>query len=351
MNFLDTLSASLFGGAPSPMSQPQTLFPNSGAPVQPSLGMGGLSAQPQGLDVASVLKSVLANPGGRSAAPPPPQMAGNGLADALGSILKNSGAVQKPQPAIPAGPAPETLPWQRSATPAAAPDAVPASGITGQDVASFLRSVMTGAAGVDPSRPGIGAFAQGASGAMAARDALSEREKATKLAEEDRSMKLDDRAFDRAKDIRGESRADAREKREGRLNEIKMLEATAKVMRDVDPSLDIKDRIAVERLVRDEGKRLMDAEALSGEELQTAMETYRKDIEGRLTANKPRITGAQPAPAAKSGTGATSKAPTGSGDGKSQSSPAAPVDKSAFDALPSGAWFVNPADGRVLQKK
>ncbi len=348
MNLIDSLSEALFGGIQSPSPSPPAMGFGDTMRALTSGGPGGIRSQSGGFAQMGGMN------GGFSSLGAPALRSGNGLADALGAILRGSGSVPQRSAAPPREA--ERLPWQQTEqrsgptpSPAGAPES--GSGITGNDVASFIRSVMTGAASVDPSRPGISAFAQGASGAMNARDALSDKEKAARIADEDREMKIDDRAFDRAKDIRGESRADSREKREGRLNEIKMLEATAKVMRDVDPSLDIKDRIAVERLVRDEGKRLMDAESLSGEELQTAMETYRKDIEGRLTANKPRITGAQPGPAAKSGTGATSKAPTGSGDGKSQSSPAAPVDKSAFDALPSGAWFVNPADGRVLQKK
>ena len=366
MNFIDTISQSLFGGLTGPAPAAPTLFPNSGPPVAPSFG--GMSGQPQGIDVASALKTILAPGGQGPQSQPRPQApafgGGGGLADALGAILRNSGSVPKPQPpslplttaAVPDAGG-ERLPWQ-GAKPAQADapsSGIPSSGITGKDVASFLRSVMTGAAAVDPSRPGISAFAQGASGSMAARDALTDRETAAKLAAEDRTMsledralKLDDRAFNRAKDVRGEARAGSKEKRDERLNEIRMLEATAKVMRDIDPSLDVKDRIAVERLVRDEGKRMMGAEALSGEELKTRMETYRKELEGRLKSNKPGITGKQPPTAP---TAATSKAPMANGDGKSQASPAAPKDKTGFDLLPSGSWFVNPADGRVLQKK
>ena len=38
--------------------------------------------------------------------------------------------------------------------------------------------------------------------------------------------------------------------------------------------------------------------------------------------------------------------PTGS-----EQNPAAPTTQKAFDDLPSGAWFINPADGRLLQKR
>ena len=34
----------------------------------------------------------------------------------------------------------------------------------------------------------------------------------------------------------------------------------------------------------------------------------------------------------------------------SQDNPARPMDWDSFYALPSGAWFINPADDRLLQK-
>lgn len=39
------------------------------------------------------------------------------------------------------------------------------------------------------------------------------------------------------------------------------------------------------------------------------------------------------------------------GTGTSQGAPARPMNEADFNALPSGAWFVNPADGRTMQKK
>lgn len=40
-----------------------------------------------------------------------------------------------------------------------------------------------------------------------------------------------------------------------------------------------------------------------------------------------------------------------SGAGVSPNNPASPQSQEDFDALPSGAWFVNPADGRLMQKR
>lgn len=54
--------------------------------------------------------------------------------------------------------------------------------------------------------------------------------------------------------------------------------------------------------------------------------------------------GATPRPPAKA-------APRAGGSVTSQANPASPTTQQQFDALPPGAWFKNPADGRVLQKK
>lgn len=58
----------------------------------------------------------------------------------------------------------------------------------------------------------------------------------------------------------------------------------------------------------------------------------------------------QPPAAAPAGPG-TPVASTAAGDGSSRNAPARPADQAAFDALPSGSYFVNPADGRLLQKR
>ena len=210
-------------------------------------------------------------------------------------------------------------------------------GMTGNDWRDVLQSVFQGAAGVDPSSPGLSAFAQGGAGTFNAFNKQAAARSAAETAAEDRSWKREDRtiAADDRQYKRG--REGAKDAREARTSEVALVKTLSDVMRNMDPQLDTKDRIAVERLVRDEGKRLMDAEALSGEELKTAMETYRKDLEGRLKQQNPHVGGGAP--------GATA------GNGKSQSAPARPASRQAFDALPSGAWFVNPADGRVMQKK
>lgn len=336
MNLIDQLAGALFPGvSTNPMMQPAAL----GGPV-PS------AAPPAG------------------ATPPP------ALANALGAILKQSGAVPTPK-AEPAVERPAMAPRSRLQPSGGISAPQPSQGgISGQDVSSIIKAALMGAANVNPGSPMGSAFFQGAGGAVAAQDKFSRDADASKLAAEeralrleDRELKLDDRAWNRSKDMASEKRATSKEARDKRQADLKMLEVTSKVMKDIDPTLDIKDRIAIERLVRDEGKRLMDKESLQGEELKTKMETYRKDIEERVKGGSG--TGAlgvpEPAPAAPSGAvkpapggtvfGATPESPATGGDGSDRSRPAMPHTQADFDKLPSGAWFINPSDGRVLPKK
>lgn len=340
MNLIDQLAGALFPGVgTNPMMQPAAL----GGPV-PSAAPAPVPAP-----------AFVAPPAG--ATPPP------ALAHALGSILKQSGAVPTPK-AEPAVDRPAMAPMSRP-QPSGVISAPQASGggFSGQDVSSAIKAALLGAANVNPSSPMGSAFFQGAGGAVAAQDKFSKDATASSLAAEDRKLKLedrdlklDDRAWNRSKDM-------ASEKRNKRSDDLKMIEVMSKVMKDIDPTLDIKDRIAIERLVRDEGKRLMDKESLQGEELKTKMETYRKDIEERVKGGSG--TGAlgvpEPAPAAPSGAvkpapggtvyGATPESPATGGSGADKSQPAMPRSKADFDNLPSGAYFINPSDGRVLLKK
>lgn len=361
MNFIDSLTEALIGGTtiPGPM------------------GLG--APQPTGADISSFLKDKLSAGAPRPApqmsmaprpmpisAPQPQQSEAPTLANALGSLLRGSGAApQMAKPAMVPQRAPMSAapaPQQQAVTPAAQPKT------TGESVASFLRAVMEGTASVDPRSPGVSAFAQGASGAFGSRDRVQAREDAAKIAASDRAMKLedrdlalDDKAFDRTLKTSQEKRAISKDKRDGKQTEISMIKTMSDVMRNVDPQLDIKDRIAVERLVRDEGKRLRESESLEGEELKTKMQEYSRDLQDRLISKKPSVGGpAVPAvpgaaPSAPGAPRTLNQAPPAaakpSGDGKSQTSPATPTDQSTFDALPSKSWFVNPADGRILQKQ
>lgn len=341
MNLIDQLAGALFPGAgvgTNPMMQPAAL----GGPV-PSAAPAPVPAP-----------AFVAPPAG--AMPPP------ALAHALGSILKQSGAVPTPK-AEPAVDRPAMAPMSRPQPSGVISASQPSQGgFSGQDVSSAIKAALLGAANVNPSSPMGSAFFQGAGGAVAAKSKFDKDAAASNLAAEDRKLKLedrelkiDDRAWNRSKDM-------ASEKRNKRSDDLKMIEVMSKVMKDIDPTLNTKDRIAIERLVRDEGKRLMDREALQGEELKTQMETYRKGLEERVKGGKNTLGVPGPeSPSAPEGAvkpapggtvyGATPKSPATGGSGADKSQPAMPRAQADFDKLPSGAYFINPSDGRVLLKK
>jgi len=352
MNLIDQLAGALFPGVSSGGSMgAMSMLPDKPMGLMSMLpgGPGGAMSlfQPAALGVPVPSAAPAAPPVG--ATPPP------ALANALGAILKQSGAVPTPE-VEPAVERPARAPVSRLQPSGGISAPQPSQGgISGQDVSNAIKAALMGAARVDSSAPMGSAFFQGAGGAVAAQDKFSRDAAATKQAAEDRELKLDDRAWSRSKDM-------TTEKRNKRNDDLKMLEFTSKVMKDIDPTLDTKDRIAIERLVRDEGKRLMDREALQGEELKTQMETYRKGLEERVKGGKNTLGVPGPeSPSAPEGAvkpapggtvyGATPKSPATGGDGKDKSRPAMPHTKADFDNMPSGTWFLNPSDGRVLLKK
>lgn len=356
MNLIDQLAGALFPGVSSGGSM-------GAMSMLPDKPMGLMSMLPGGPGGAMSLFQPAALGGPvPSAAPagatPPPA-----LANALGAILKQSGAVPQPPKAEPAVERPAMAPVSRLQPSGGISAPQPSQGgISAQDVSNAIKAALMGAARVDSSAPMGSAFFQGAGGAAAAKTKFDNDAAASNLAAEDRKLKLedrelklDDRAWNRSKDM-------ASEKRNKRSDDLKMIEVMSKVMKDIDPTLDTKDRIAIERLVRDEGKRLVDREALQGEELKTQMETYRKGLEERVKGGKNTLGVPGPeSPSAPEGAvkpapggtvyGATPKSPATGGDGKDKSRPAMPHTKADFDNMPSGTWFLNPSDGRVLLKK
>ncbi len=217
-------------------------------------------------------------------------------------------------------------------------------------VADTLRHILAGAAAGNPSAPPIKAFAQGGHGAMQSMEADKRRketaaekkdalERNEAAAAQSRADKQFDREFNQKLKLSREKREQAAEGRAGRLAKLNEFKTISQVMKSIDPTLDTKDKIAIERLVRDEAKRLTE----TGEEAETVINKiseYRSGLEDRIKGNKPRV-----APQA------AQQAPQASGDGSSSQSPAQPANKEQFDVLPSGAWFINPSDGNLMQKK
>ena len=77
----------------------------------------------------------------------------------------------------PAASAPAVGSWQTTSAPGAVP-AQAGGGIKPADVQSFVRALMMGASGVNPTAPKFSAFAQGAAGAMGQQYKETEAEKA-----------------------------------------------------------------------------------------------------------------------------------------------------------------------------
>lgn len=219
---------------------------------------------------------------------------------ATAPIRREAGVIGAPVP----GPA------VRAASPA--PAAGSGGGVTGDDVASFFRNLMMGAAMVDPTRPAISAFAQGAAGAMSGKEADRRRK-------EQKDEAAEDKAYTRGRQATEDTRTAARDKREARAAELANQRAQAEIKRLLDPSMSISEKIAIERLVRDEGETLVRDREVAPEEIEGRLKAYRDEVEGRVRGTS----GAKPA-----STGAAAEA----------TKPAASIPEGAISALRS-----NPA--------
>lgn len=345
MNLIDQLAGALFPGiGTNPMMQPAAV----GGPVP--------SAAPA------------APPAG--ATPPP------ALANALGAILKQSGAVPPPK-AEPAVERSAMAPMSRLQPSGGISAPQPSQGgISAQDVSSAIKAALMGAAGVNPSAPMGSAFFQGAGGAVAAKSKFDRDADASKLAAEeralkleDRELKLDDRAWSRSKDMVSEKRATSKEARDAKTAQLNNLATVQKLMQGLDGNLTNDQMIRLNGQLMSYAHAINKDGGLSKDELDAAVKTERdrfiKDLQATnttLAPGIPPISGAvNSAPTAPEGAikpapggtvyGATPESPATGGSGADKSQPAMPRSKADFDNLPSGAYFINPSDGRVLLKK
>ena len=340
MNLIDQLAGALFPGvSTNPMMQPAAL----GGPV----------------------------PSAAPAAPPAGAMPPPALANALGAILKQSGAVPTPK-AEPAVERPAMAPRSRLQPSGGISAPQPSQGgISGQDVSSIIKAALMGAANVNPGSPMGSAFFQGAGGAVAAQDKFSRDADASKLAAEeralrleDRELKLDDRAWNRSKDMASEKRATSKEARDERKAKLDNLTAVQKLMQDIGGQLTVEQRFKLNDQLDRYADVINKNGVLSPDKLKEALKAERDRRIKDYTSGTilPSTEGAaNPAPSAPeeavkpapNGTvyGATPESPATGGSGADKSQPAMPRNKADFDNLPSGAYFINPSDGRVLLKK
>lgn len=192
---------------------------------------------------------------------------------------------------------------------------------------NILLDAASGTAGVDSSSSPVSAFAQGLAGAAGSRSSRSDT--ARKRSQED-----EDRAFDRRMRVAAGERADRRA-------EISELKSLSSIMRDIrNGGLSTSESLRVESLVRDFARDL-EAQALPPEEILTQTEAYREDVMARIGAGTSNGSAATSAGAVD--------APSAAPAAGTQEDPAKPASHADFEALPSGAWFINPA--RLLQKK
>jgi len=238
-------------------------------------------------------------------------------------------------------------------------------------VSSIIKAALMGAANVNPGSPMGSAFFQGAGGAVAAQDKFSRDADASKLAAEeralrleDRELKLDDRAWSRSKDMASEKRATSKEARDERKAKLDNLTAVQKLMQDIGGQLTVEQRFKLNDQLDRYADVINKNGVLSPDELKEALKAERDRRIKDYTSGTilPSTEGAaNPAPSAPeeavkpapNGTvyGATPESPATGGSGADKSQPAMPRNKADFDNLPSGAYFINPSDGRVLLKK
>lgn len=291
------------------------------------------------------------------------------ILSALAGLLGGSGNLMAAPPAMGGGgmPSAPPLPPMRPDPMALSSAQAPGGASSDGSLMEGLRSLLGGGGGGDnaggkfnladiladfgagaaaPSENTIwGRVGAGIHGATTSSDQRAKGVKADQLAKEDRALKMEDRElrkedreFDRRMRQAAASRASASSARAARSAQFTELKTVADLMEKINPRLKASDRIAVERLVRDHGKDL-ETDGLSRDEIMSGMDDYRRQLEAEITGQSAGT--ATPADVT----------PAGPGDGASRDQAAEVTSQDDFNALPSGAWFINPADGRVLQKR
>lgn len=221
-----------------------------------------------------------------------------GLADQIRqSLVAGNPEPRRPvpyqPPTQPPAPAPRTSGWATQAAGPAADPAPASAGITAGDVQRFIRSVSAGAASANPSSSKLSALMQGAAGStnhsyaeeragQARNDKVNEQRRVADL-RLDREGRLQQRDIMRDdRDQRRDARADRMDARREQSMTVGDKLREAQLKRITDPQLDNKDKIALERLVRDKSRDLqrdVDAFRVTKEDAKTKLDEYKKQIE------------------------------------------------------------------------
>lgn len=210
------------------------------------------------------------------------------------------------------------------------------------DLARAFRAFFAGAAGVNPTSPKFSAFSQGAAGAMKTQYDEKQKEDAAARQREkdtfDQTLKLtkNDREEALADNLMGyrdrKSNVDANGVRLqdiGKYNEIKN-----NVNRDYKRSLDLINKDY----------------SLGPAEKKKAQDEARSERDSRLGEIEQQYKQRSLTPDMGKAPQRGEQKPAQSGDGKSDKSPVMTTDPKVIEKLPSGSYFVNPADGQVYQK-
>ncbi len=261
----------------------------------------------------------------------------------LKQILGGGGGASLPQGA---GGGPVPVPQPRPVAPGStAQPASPASNTGGFDWRTFMHDFTAGAAQpLDYRANPFNAFSQGYQGAANAEKERLDKARKIKLQDEDRSARTDDRAFNRRLAEGREGRAGRAETRADESHELGRIKSITDIMRNMGGGMTTDQKLRLENTVSDFGRALAQSGALDETEIRSQMDAYRTQLEQRLGGGSAP---AQPgAPAQTAPTPAS--APTGAG---TQSDPIKIENsRAAYDALPSGAYFIHPQTGQLRRK-
>lgn len=283
-----------------------------------------------------------------------------GYAQTFGAISGNNDPARAPLlvPSSARGPGPGTGP---GAAPAAAPVmATPAPmrrapvqvGVeetkptpqANTELARVFRAFLQGAGSVDPTAPGASAFFKGASGAVTS--GYNERQKET-LLDRQRDKEAFDRALRTTKNAREDVLANNLMDYRNRKSSIDAAGIRYQDIKSLNEAVD-RNNTNYQRALQDINKRAERAEITpeQAKEERTRLDAARAARESEIRAQYSQRTFTP-----KTEKGEEKKAqPQKGGDGSSKDKPLMTNDPTAIQKLPSGSYFVNPADGLVYQK-
>lgn len=256
---------------PQPAPPPLPLRPG------PQAAAPGLPDLPGTLVDGAVPRGQAAAPGGM-----PDLMNVAGQSDLIAQmrrVLSGGG----PQPAD----APPTTgaigPFETTVTPAQS-----GPSITGRDVASFFRNLARGAAGADPTAPGLTAFAQGMAGSMAGMDKEARERAVTEAATEDRE-------FERRLKTTDARLKQSRERREARSAEIANTKAVTEIMRELGGNLTTDQKFKFNTAITNYARAINPDGRFTPEEMQPFLEKERKRLMSEITGRQsPAASGGTP---------------------------------------------------------